>query len=58
MGDDVMRKLTLPEWAAVAEDEYFRERTRRNVTREQWEEWKWGWPSGNFKAQVEKALDH
>jgi hypothetical protein len=39
-------------------DEYFREWTRRNVTREHWEEHKWGWPSGTFQAQVEAVLDH
>jgi len=38
--------------------EFFREWTRRNVTREQWVLWKWGWPSKSFQAQVEAALDH
>jgi hypothetical protein len=37
---------------------FFREWTRRYVSREQWRQWKWGWPVGSFQAQVEAVLDH
>ena len=44
--------------ASVSWHEFFREWTRRHVSREQWLKWKWGWPSKTFQAQVEAALDH
>jgi hypothetical protein len=48
----------IDEQTAAPWDEYFAEWTRRSVTRQQWELWKWGWTSSDFIARVESVLDH
>jgi hypothetical protein len=50
--DGLIDKETAAPW-----DRFFREWTRRYVTRQQWEQWKWGWTSDEFLARVEAALD-
>ena len=37
---------------------FFNEWTGRYVTRELWEQEKWGWPDDQFRGKVEAALDH
>jgi hypothetical protein len=51
--DGLIDKETAAPW-----DRFFREWTRRYVTRQQWEQWKWGWTTDEFLATVEAALDH
>jgi len=48
----------IDEETAAPWDRYFAEWTRRYVTRQQWEQWKWGWTTNEFQARVEAVLDH